>query len=355
MCMSSADGDTTEEDVPDPPIRRKQPVRRVQTVEVSSDSDTEKPAKPRRRGKPRVGRFDLDSSGTKPIAVVNPISRKMMIFTPQRLRRLDLSPESFNLDLFNNPSMLQASPILSNSGTLMFGAMFSSNTFGDFMNTQPIGPAEAFFSATSDAFADDSDSEMDASEEDDAEKNLKIEDFVTFEETSSGDEGEADGDGDGDGEGEARGSNAWEDDTNDGAMSTPGRRPSTAASAVSDANADVHPLFAHFDSNSDAVGAFRRNQVNQQLILSDKATKESLLFSNAYSMGTIRGVRSDSLSNVAAPLTPARRRKNTMDIYSNLQSSPLESISQKRKASSSTAEASHKRHRSISDVQSLQI
>ncbi|KAL8350285.1 hypothetical protein RB598_005550 [Gaeumannomyces tritici] len=341
------DGDTTEEDVPDPPIRRKQPVRRVQTVEVSSDSDTEKPAKPRRRGKPRVGRFDLDSSGTKPIAVVNPISRKMMIFTPQRLRRLDLSPESFNLDMFNNPSMLQASPILSNSGTLMFGAMFSSNTFGDFMNTQPVGPAEAFFSATSDAFADDSDSEVDASEEDDAEKSLKIEDFVTFEETSSGDEGEGEGDG-GD-------TNAWEDDTNDGVMSTPGRRPSTAASAVSDANPDIHPLFAHFDSNSDAVGAFRRNQVNQQLILSDKATKESLLFSNAYSMGTIRGVRSDSLSNLAAPLTPARRRKNTMDMHSNLQSSPLENMSQKRKASSSMTEASHKRHRSISDVQSLQI
>ncbi|MDA4132406.1 MAG: hypothetical protein OK454_04680, partial [Thaumarchaeota archaeon] len=168
MLLAPADGDTTEEDIPEPLIRRKQH-HRVQPVD-ESDSDTDRRVR-FRRGKPRVGRFNLDSSGTKPVAVMNPISRKMMIFTPQRLRRLDLSPESFNLQYFNGADAVQSSPIMSNSASLMMSAMFSSNTFGDFMNTQPVGPAEAFFSMTSDAVTGEESDDFDGTPEEDEDED----------------------------------------------------------------------------------------------------------------------------------------------------------------------------------------
>ncbi|KAJ9148971.1 Amidase [Pleurostoma richardsiae] len=339
------DGDTTEEDVPEPPVRRKQ-VRRGQAPD-DSGSETDKPIK-FRRGQPRIGRFNLDSSEKKPICVVNPISRKMMIFTPQKLRRLDLAPESFNFDFFTNPGMTQSSPILSNSASLMMGAMFSSNTFGDFMNTQAIGPAEAFFSIPSDAMtADNSDDSEADDDEDEEERNLKLEDFITFEDHSSGEEDQ-----------DKDEASNWIDDANGSVTSTP-RRPSTAASTRSDVGMGLHPLLNHFGNNSNAVGAFRRNQLNQQLIFSDKATQESLAFSSPYYHGTLKGIKSGSLETVTAPITPVRRRKRSnVGVFSaanDLTRSPLESMSQKRKASAGIGESHHKRHRSISDVKALHL
>lgn len=341
----SADGDTTEEDIPEPIVRKKQ-VRRCPSVDnMSSDSDTERPVR-FKRGQPRLGRYNLDSSDRKPIAVVNPISRKMMIFTPQRLRRLDLSPESFNLDYFANQDITQSSPILSNSASLMMSAMFSSNTFGDFMNTQAVGPAEAFFSLTSDAVtADESDETGVDCEEDEEEKHLKLEDFITFHQDSSEDEDDGEDDN-------------W--DANTDLASTP-VRPRTSASAAS-ATSDTsmlgaHPLLSHFDNNSDAVGAFRRNQINQQLILSDKASPASLAFSGPYHYGTLRGIKTGSMEAVSTPITPVRRQKRSSvsGISAGLHRSPLEAVSQKRKASSALGDNLHKRHRSISDMEILHI
>ncbi|KAH8894222.1 hypothetical protein GQ53DRAFT_91263 [Thozetella sp. PMI_491] len=353
------DGDTTEEDVPEPPARKKQ-IRRPPSVEASSDSDTERPVR-FRRGKPRTGTFNLDHSDKKPIAVVNPLTRKMMIFTPQKLRRLDLSPESFNMDFFG-AGMLQSSPIFSNSGSLMMGAlsssnaMFSSNTFGDFMNTQAIGPEEAFFPFNSDAItgddADDSDDSVPfmMAPVDEEEGNLKIEDFIVFNQETSDDENDG---------GAATG--LWNDDGNDDLMTTPSR-PRTANSsfsAASDLSMEVHPLLNHFDSNSNAVGAFRRNQINQQLIFSERATHESLAFSGPYHYGTLKGIKTNSMNAVSTPITPVRRQKrNSVTAFNNMPNSmnisPSHSVSQKRKASSAL-DSEHKRHRSISDLDVLQI
>ncbi|KAK3940172.1 hypothetical protein QBC46DRAFT_130419 [Diplogelasinospora grovesii] len=338
------DGETTEEDIPtEPPVRKKQ-VRRVQPVDMTSDSDTERPVRSRRGNKPRVGRYNLDSSVHKPIAVVNPTTRKMMIFTPSKMSRLDLSPESFNVDL--NADL--CSPILSNPGLVMMGAMFSSNTFGDFMNTQPFGPAEAFFPLTSDTVVgvDSEDSEIDVpAQADEEESMLKLEDFIYFNHEDS--------------EGEEELGFDWNGDI----TSSPARpkTSASAASAASDASMfDVHPLLSHFDNNSDAVGAFRRNQINQQLILSEKASQESLAFSGPLYHGTLRGIKTGSMEAVTTPITPARRHKRPpsmggMNGYSDLQSSPLNSVSQKRKASSGLNDNTHKRHRSISDMEVLQI
>ncbi|KAH6619108.1 hypothetical protein B0J18DRAFT_234893 [Chaetomium sp. MPI-SDFR-AT-0129] len=346
------DGDTTEEDIPEPIIRKKH-MRRSHTVEPSSDSDTEKPIQSR-PGRPRVGRFNLDRSDNKPIGVVDPATGKMIIFTPRRTNQLDLSPESLHLD-FSLGQDLTASPLVRNPGLIMMGAMASSNTFGDFMNMQPFGPAEAFFPCTPGLFPgeDESDDSYFAGieeEEDEEESLLKIEDFVTFNHDSSDDEEE---------EVEEEVGGVWNGDL----MSSP-TRPKTAASNAStgaESSAAAHPLLTHFDGNSDAVGAFRRNQINQQLIYSDKASQESLAFSGPYYHGTLRGIKTGSMETVTAPITPIRRQKRSNTVGSNSyadiqQSSPLGAMSQKRKASSNHTDANlHKRHRSISDVGVLQI
>ncbi|GAB0137755.1 hypothetical protein EsDP_00006009 [Epichloe bromicola] len=311
------DGDTTEEDIPEPPIRRKSRRPSVPMSETS-DSDAPSPVKTKERGQPRVGRFNLDRSDKKPIAVLNPLTRKMMIFTPHRRRQLDLSPEQFN---FPWPVEEQSSPILSNSANMMLSAMFSSNTFGDFVNAQAMGPAEAFFPFPSEpGTADESSTDSIQGEEDDAEKKLDISDFITWDDgNSSGEEG---------------------DDAKWVPSSTP-LRPTTASSEID--------VLSHL--NSDTVGAFRRNQINQQLILSNKATQDSLAFSGPYNYSAIRGLKSDRFDTAGVPLTPVRRHKKQM---SDMARSPLDSVSAKRKASTEIGNG-HKRHRSISDVNFLRI
>lgn len=282
-----------------------------------SDSDVPAPTKIQ-RGQPRLGRFNLDRSDKKPIAVLNPLTRKMMIFTPHRRRQLDLSPEQFN---FSWPMEEQSSPILSNSANMMLSAMFSSNTFGDFVNAQAMGPAEAFFPFPSEGgTADESSVGSMQGDEDEAEKQLDISDFITW------DDGDTSGD---------EGNNAnWEP------SSTP-LRPTTASSEVE--------VLSHL--KPETVGAFRRNQINQQLILSNKATHDSLAFSGPYNYTAIRGLKSDRFDTAGVPLTPLRRQKKHV---SEMTRSPLESVSAKRKASAEFGN-NHKRHRSISDVNLLKI
>lgn len=268
----------------------------------------------------------------------------MIIFTPRRMNQLDLSPESLQVD-FSRPDMSASSPLVRNPGFVMMGAMVSSNTFGDFMNMQPFGPAEAFFPCTSDAMTgDDSDDSYFAdAQEDEAESMLRIEDFITFNTDSSDEEESAVG---------------WNADF----ASSP-TRPKKAANGGDAAgeSASAHPLLSHFD-NSDVVGAFRRNQINQQLIYSDKASQESLAFSGPYYHGTLRGIKTGSMEAVTTPITPIRRQKRSSMVGMNgfsgfQQSSPLNILSQKRKASSNHTNDTHmhKRHRSISDMEVLRI
>ncbi|KAF4986449.1 hypothetical protein FDECE_15954 [Fusarium decemcellulare] len=312
------DGDTTEEDEPEPPVRRK--TRRPSNpLSDISDSDADSPVKAE-RGQPRVGRYNLDRSDKKPIAVLNPLTRKMMIFTPHRRRQLDLSPEQFNIPW---PMDDQTSPILSNSANLMISAMFSTNTFGDLINSsQMMGPTEAFFPFQSEAnTADESSTAPSLQEEDDdAEMNLNLNDFIEWEENDSSDDEED--------------ANNWDP------ASTPAR-PSTAGSEKD--------VLSHL--NSETVGAFRRNQINQQLILSNQATQDSLAFSGPYNLTALKGLKSDRFDTATVPLTPVRRHKKQL---SDLARSPLESMSTKRKASGEAGNG-HKRHRSISDVNFLRI
>ncbi|KAH8649954.1 hypothetical protein BX600DRAFT_442045 [Xylariales sp. PMI_506] len=320
-----SDGDTTDDEDPPPrPIRRK-----TSRDGASRAAELEAAALMRpRRGKPRVGRFNLDSNGQKPVAVVNPRTGKLMIFTPQKLRRLDLSPETFNFPFFEPVS--QSSPILSNSGNLMMGAMFSSNTFGDFMNTQAVGPVEAFFSTSpggnilDDISEEDIVEEDDDDEEDEGESGLNLDDFLTLEESSDEDDDNI-------------------PDEHDLYSTTPGR-PTTASS-------DVASLLSHLEHNSDIVGAFRRDQANSQLLRSGKATRESLAFSGPFFQGTLRGIKDGRISSTNVPISPLRKQKRRGP---DLTSSPLAGMSQKRK-SSAQQQFGHKRQRSIPDVDLLSI
>ncbi|KAJ6781671.1 hypothetical protein PWT90_01421 [Aphanocladium album] len=309
------DGDTTEEDTPEPPVRRKS---RRPSVAISEMTDSESEPVKNQRGQPRVGRFKLDRSDKKPIAVLNPLTRKMMIFTPHRRHQLDLSPEQFN---FPWPIEDQTSPLLSNSANMMLSAMFSSNTFGDFVNAQTMGPAEAFFPFPTEAVNADGSSSSIEGDEDDAEKNLDISDFITWDD--GGSSGEEDENGN------------WQP------SSTP-LRPTTASSEIE--------VLSHL--NSETVGAFRRNQINQQLILSNQATQDSLAFSGPYNYTALKGLKSDRFDTAGIPLTPIRRHKKHM---SDMTRSPLENASAKRKASGEHTTGGHKRHRSISDVNMLRI
>ncbi|KAL7948850.1 hypothetical protein V8C42DRAFT_230935 [Trichoderma barbatum] len=317
-----SDGDTTdEEDIPEPVIRKKARRQSNALSDEASDSEADSPVKPE-RGQPRVGRFNLDRSDKKPIAVLNPLTRKMMIFTPHRRRQLDLSPEQFNFPWAIED---QSSPLLSNSANMMLSAMFSSNTFGDFVNAQAMGPAEAFFPFQAEANGDDSSTSpsMEDEDEDDEEK-LNINDFITFgeadDEESSGDEG------------------------NDDKWGVSPKRPTTSSG-------DMGEVLSHL--NSDTVGAFRRNQINQQLILSNQATQDSLAFSGPYNYTALRGLKSDRFDTAAVPLTPIRRHKRQLNDTTR---GTLESAPAKRKATGEASGSNHKRHRSISsDVNYLRL
>ncbi len=384
----SADGDTTEDDEPEPLPVRKRPARRVQSVdsdEDSTDSDSEVDLPLRhRRGHPRARRFAVTLKGNRPVAVIHPVSGKMVIFTPEKPREVEVMSDVFpfsSLDAFPPHSGgINSSPLVGNSTSVMMGAMFASHTFGDYIHSQHIGPVEAFFpSLSSDTFInEDSDFSGELGDDDDGESNLRLEDFIKFDHDETEERGSVDELMDtilaqSDCEALALGGRDVAEEQDDDAttpiatssVAPTSRRASFAASssigpmadddeeaASGDNAAALPPLLAHFSKNVDTVGAFRRNQINQQLILSSKATPDSLALSGPYTMGTLRGIKSGSFGAVASPLTPLRRPKRPSVSFS---CNTLESAAQKRKASSVASDSSsnHKRQRSISEVKDL--
>jgi len=317
---AQADGDTTEDDVPELLVRRA-----AEKPSESSGSESTKKAR-LRPGKPRLGSFDLNNSTFKPVVVVNPITRKMMIFTQCRRDQLDLSPEQFNVDFWTSATDRS---ILSNSAGLMMGAMVSSSTFGDFINAQPIRPEDCWFPVIHDDMVEiSSDSIPSDFEADAAERELNVEDFLTLEDGDSSDEDEGGA------------STKLEDDAADGdsdntAGQSPGqRRPSD-------------DLLMHL--TPERVSSFRRNQLHQQLLSSSQATVDSLDFSSPFHHTALRGLKMDRFETATTSLTPIRRfKKQMVDV------SKTPPGTQKRKASGEEI-AAHKRQRSISDVNSLHI
>ena len=349
--LEPADGETTEDDIPEPIIRRKEKqVRRP--VDVSESDSDDQPMRARRDGQPRTGKFNLDAPDKKPVVVCHPVTKKMIIFTPKTDEFDDdhyPGQESLGQALMTAATDL-AHPLATQPSNLMLAAMLSTHTFGQFLDPQGWGPAEAFFPNMHGMARDSDDSDMDVPQEDEEESQLRIEDFITWTD-SSGDEG-------------AEADDVWPAT----AESSP-VRPTTSASGVSTLGAPSiynvaadndggHPLLEHFGNNAD-VGAFRRNQINTQLILSDRASQDGLAFSSRFHIGTLRGIKSGSLAAVTTPITPARRQKRPgrmvgLDTAFQETTSPL---SKKRRAADDLGDGDdlHKRHRSLSDMDMLQI
>ncbi|CAK7201751.1 hypothetical protein SEUCBS139899_004463 [Sporothrix eucalyptigena] len=394
----SDDGDTTEEDEPQLiPIRRKL-ARRIQLIDSDedtsdSDSDVEVPLA-HRNGQPRAKRYLLTPRSKRPVAFIHPHTGKMVIFTPEKPPQPPMNVmsdpifDSSNVLLPPGEDITQSSPLMTNSSSVMMGAMISNNTFGDYMHAQNIGPIEAFFPALgSDPFLGEDSDFSGEYLEDDGESNLRIEDFIQFDRNTTDEVDPADQlfdmsvppplPNNDDLFLDLDTAMPDEDDILTPLATTPmgppaSRRPSFAASSSigaddeqdeedDDTDSNVPPLLAHFGKNTDAVGAFRRNQINQQLIYSNKATAESLAFSGPYTMGTLRGIKTGSFGAVATPITPPRRPKQrqSMSGFGNVSDfstqSPQESTPQKRKASNAVSDAlhHHKRPRSISELNNV--
>lgn len=126
--------------------------------------------------------------------------------------------------------------------------------------------------------------------------------------------------------------------------------PSTTPMRPVTASSDFEPL-SHLGSHN--VAAFRRDQHNRQLILSNQATQDSLALAQPYNTMCIKGIRSDRFDSVGVPLTPARRHKKTPSDFTR---SPLDAVSTtKRKMSADQSGPAHKRYRSISDVSNMNL
>lgn len=204
----------------------------------------------------------------------------------------------------------RASPIVSNSGSLMLSGMYTP--FGSGRNnicTQALGPPEAFYPFTTvnvnGEIIQDSPSSYDEDDLDD-EELWDVEDFINFGEQSSD-----------------------EDGADEESPETP--RPTTA---TSDDQTPSNLL------NPDIVGAFRKNQQKHKLMTRYNATMDSLVFAGPYAATSLRGIKDGRIAHAATAITPLRKQK-----VQPMDSSPLAAHATKRKFSGE--ERGHKRSKSI--------
>lgn len=334
-----ADGETTEEDEP-VPIRRmavaqtpKQPSASSNGQGRSDSSDTGANA----GASTSKSASHLVYKRARPVMVVNPHTKKMMIFTPSKKRRWPWSDgnycdESMSTDTAVppvNPLSLAAREHL----TLCQG-LFGHWDFVQDINQVPTDPDQAVLplfqrrpSSSGSSMADE-DGYADA-----GESALNLEDFIHWDGLSDGEDNMDEG-----------------DDGNTDGMGTPSRRPSVTTTSDTQ-TPGFNPFLEHLTNNGNIVGAFRLNQNNQKLILNGEVTQESLAFGNTLFNGTLRGIKTGNLGGAATPLTPERRRKPKTRSPAELKAS------RKRKASSllSAPPQFYKKQRSISDVGGMHI
>lgn len=258
----------------------------------------------------------------KPIGVFDTKTGKMIIFTPDT-RGFDLSPEAFHNEALHVFQQMgnQMSPLTGNGAGLMFDSL-TSNLFMNNLTGEEWEDMLALQAADHSPASLDGDDPLGPRDSDaDPETGLKVSDFLDLDDDYS--------------------SNDEDGDKTLQPSSTP-MRPTTASS-----DADV---LSHL--NPATVGAFRRNQVNSQLMIRNQATQDSLDFSGPYNSTALRGIRSDRFDTAGVPLTPVRRHKKQL---SDLARSPLDPVSTKRKAVGEILNGGHKKQKSISDVGALHL
>lgn len=231
-------------------------------------------------------------------------------------------------------SIVESSPMISNSGNIMMSAMANFGdpfTFGNqFLGGQALGPPEAFYPFTSiDANGNMAQDSSSAYDEDDLDTGdiSDLNEFFAFDDADIGDD---------EGEGVEESSESPVGDVDP--SSTPAR-PTTARSED-----QVHPLLDHFDKG--VVGSFRRNQNRHQLLTRNIASRDSLAFGGSHLDGTIRGVKSGRLHHANTPITPARKAKNLKSVVPSSPASPLAQLNRKRRYDGEEFNG-HKRHKSL--------
>lgn len=269
---------------------------------------------------PLLGRWVRDR--TKPFVLLDNKTKKLVMF------KADISPRRWSMDDNNAPQNLgsfvhqqdsfvespmeELSPMISNSGNLMMSAMYGG------IGNQAFGPPEAFFPFTNiDPNGTIMQDSLESYDEDDTtedDKLLQLGDLIDF-----GDESD-------EGDQEAAIVEPW---------STPAR-PNTAASE--------DQTHHHLDSRT--VGAFRKNQVEHQLLSRNKVSQASLAFGGSMNQAPIRGLKNHRIAAGNTPITPVRRQKPAKAALPSSPASPLVRQSNKRKASNGE-EFSHKRSRSM--------
>lgn len=275
----------------------------------------------------------------KRVCVLNPITRKLMILTPPQQKRA--TPQPGTPGDLTQPDMLSLQTMSFMSGE-NHGALGPINPFffddsawmaGDFLgqanlNVNPAMTPSLFPNMGSEGSSTRTDDD-DEDGEDEGERELDADLFLAFDSDDSEDE-------QGDGE------NAQGGEASDGKQAKAGK----GSGQGGDSSSTVFGTLAHLGGMN--VGAFRRNQTDQQLIARGEATPDSLAFSNPLFHGTLRGIRDGALPAAATSLTPERRRKPQPT------KSPLEMASMKRKASGVLGGA-HKKYKSTSGGSKMQM
>lgn len=311
------EGDTTDEDIPAlSPAPVKKHKRRLSVGAADAESDTDKTPVRSSKGQPRVGRFNLDRSATKPIAVLDPITKRMLIFTRSKL---DLSPELFRRDYTINDlfgSLEQSCPISgsidsspmpmdtmffsSNLGDMNFDAVFGNGTSIDWSslgNNRLIPVDESFFFSRIDHSI--------GKVGDEGEEYLDLDNFIkrgSFEETTDGDE------------------------------------------------TDAHPSMAGAGGASDMEDIFSTTFPTDLPLPHDQL----LTFEVPNDMFVDLDVEVGTILEEQLTASPKRRRRSSAAMRPP--SSPIESVLQKRKSVEHHQEPAHKRQRSITaDVAQLKM
>ncbi|KUJ07664.1 uncharacterized protein LY89DRAFT_601204 [Mollisia scopiformis] len=326
-------GYTTDEDLPTA-IQFAPPraLHREPSQASQSSAEEEIQRTPVRR-LPKLGVWKV---GNKPYIIAQNQVKLFMFNRRNMQRRFSfdaMAPTPVPTPSRNN-SIVDSSPMISNSGNIMMSAMANFGdpfTFGNqFLGGQALGPPEAFYPFTSiDAngnMAQDSSSVYD--EDDlDAGDMSDLNEFFSFDAAEVEDEK---------GEDNEPSSDSPGGDID--ASSTPAR-PTTARSED-----QVHPLLDHFDKG--VVGSFRRNQNRHQLLTRNIASRDSLAFGGSHLDGTIRGVKSGRLHHANTPITPARKAKNLKPMVPSSPASPLAQLNRKRKYNGEEFNG-HKRNKSL--------
>lgn len=337
---SDESGYTTDDEIPTPAAPPRAFDRRAS--QISSSSEEEIQRTPARRG-PKLPQLHTWKIGNnKTFMIFQKAGEKIIVFNRHASRRasVDGATSTPAQTPSRNNSIVEASPMISNSGNIMMSAMADfANPFGEmnmngwdgsWIGGQALGPPEAFYPFTSinadGTLVQDSSSAYDEDDLDD-EEILDVTDFITFGDDDTDDE-----------------NNEVEQSSDADATSTPAPSSTPARPTTARSEDQVHPLLDHFDKG--VVGSFRRNQNQHQLLTRNSASRDSLAFGGTHLEGTIRGVKSGRLHHANTPITPARKAKTLKPIVPSSPASPLAQLNKKRKYDGEEFNG-HKRNKSL--------